>query len=179
MTPFFTKSGPLLCAIACGLSATSALAEAPQLRVTALGGLERTDSAPGTGAVDGAFYGGQIGADWKLGGLIVGVEADLGDSTAKAAITGNLARQGVFGSAAVRVALPLGDRARVFVRGGYAYHTVNYTTGPAFKGSGYTVGAGGELDLTGALFVRSEYRFNDFGQSVRGQQFLGGLGLRF
>ena len=54
MTPLFAKSGPLLLAIACGLTATSALAEAPQLRVTALGGLERTDSAPGIGAVDGA-----------------------------------------------------------------------------------------------------------------------------
>ena len=179
MTPFFAKSGPLLCAIGCGLTATSALAEAPQLRVTALGGLERTDSAPGTGAVDGAFYGGQIGADWKLGALLVGVEADLGDSTAKAAIPGNLARQGLFGSAAVRVALPLGDRARVFVRGGYAYHEVNYTTGPAFKGSGYTLGGGAEFDLSGPLFLRGEYRFNNYGQTVRGQQFLGGLGLRF
>lgn len=173
------RSFAIALAVGFSCSANSALAEAPQLRVTALGGIERTDSAPGSGAVDGAYYGGQIGADWKLGGLLLGVEADLGDSTASTALSGPRANQDLFASAAVRVAVPLGDRARVFVRGGYAYHDISYAVGPAFKGSGYTVGGGGEFDLTGPLFARAEYRFNDFGQNVRGQQFLGGLGLRF
>ena len=173
------KSLSLVFAAASALAALPAAADPPRLRATALGGLERTDSAPGTGAVNGVYYGGQIGADWDLGGLLVGIEGDLGDSTASAVIPGNRASQSLFGSAALRLALPLGDGARVFVRGGYAYHTINYTTGPAFKGSGTTLGGGGEVDLTAQLFVRGEYRFNNYGQTVRGQQLLGGIGLRF
>ena len=154
-------------------------AEAPIIRATALGGLERTDSAPGTGAVDGAYYGIQLGADWSLGPLLVGVEGDLGDSTASAALGTNRARQGLFASGAVRLALPVTSGARVFVRGGYAYHDVTYITGPAFHGSGFTGGGGAEIDLGRVMFVRAEYRYADYGNTVRGQQFLGGIGVKF
>ena len=161
------------------LAGTPAAAEAPRLRATVLGGLERTDSAPGTGAVDGVYYGVQLGADWDLGGLLVGVEGEVGDSTASAAITGNRARQGLFGNAAVRVAVPFTDHLRGFVRGGYAYHQIDYSTGPAFKGSGYTLGGGGEVDLSEHLFLRGEYRYSNYGSTVRGQQFLLGAGVKF
>ena len=161
------------------LTATPAAAEAPRLRATVLGGLERTDSAPGTGAVNGVYYGAQLGADWNLGGLLVGIEGELGDSTASAAILGNRARQNLFGNAAVRVAVPLTDNLRGFVRGGYAYHQIDYTTGAAFKGSGYTVGGGGEVDLGERLFLRGEYRYSNYGSTVRGQQFLAGVGIKF
>ena len=161
------------------LAATQAAAEPPRLRATVLGGLERTDSAPGTGAVEGVYYGVQLGADWNLGGLLVGIEGDIGDSSASAAIPGNRARQGLFGNAAVRVAVPFTDHLRGFVRGGYAYHQIDYTTGPAFKGSGYTVGGGGEVDLSAQLFLRGEYRYSNYGSTVRGQQFLLGAGIKF
>ena len=161
------------------VAGTPAAAEAPRLRAAVLGGLERTDSAPGTGAVDGVYYGVQLGADWNLGGLLVGIEGDVGDSSASAAITGNRARQGLFGTAAVRVAVPLTGHLRGFVRGGYAYHQIDYTTGPAFKGNGYTVGGGGELDLGERVFLRGEYRYSNYGRTVRGQQFLLGAGVKF
>ena len=171
--------------IALALTGTAAVvggqaaAEAPRLRATVLGGLDRTDSAPGTGAVGGVYYGVQLGADWALGGLLVGVEGDIGDSMASAAIPGNLARQGLFGSAAVRVAVPFTDHLRGFVRGGYAYHQIDYTTGPAFKSSGFTLGGGGEVDLGERLFLRGEYRYSNYGHTVRGQQFLLGAGVKF
>ena len=161
------------------LAATQVAAEPLRLRATVLGGLERTDSAPGTGATDGVYYGVQLGADWNLGGLLVGVEGEVGDSSASAAIPGNRARQGLFGNAAVRVAVSLTDHLRGFVRGGYAYHQIDYTTGPAFKGSGYTVGGGGEVDLSAQLFLRGEYRYSNYGSTVRGQQFLLGAGIKF
>lgn len=164
---------------AAALAGSSAAAEAPRLRATVLGGLERTDSAPGTGAVNGVYYGAQLGADWDIGGLLIGVEGELGDSSASAAIPGNRARQGLFGNAAVRVAVPLTDHLRGFVRGGYAYHQIDYSTGPAFKGSGYTVGGGGEIDLGERLFLRGEYRYSNYGSTVRGQQFLAGAGIKF
>jgi outer membrane immunogenic protein len=159
--------------------ATPALAEAPQLRGTVIGGLERTDSAPGSGAEDGVYYGVQLGADWDLGGIKAGVEADLGDSTANAPNGGNQANQSLFASAAVRLAVPVTGGTRVFVRGGYAYHKIDYATGPSFNGHGYTLGGGAEVDLGQSLFVRGEYRYSDYGQTVRGQHFLAGLGIKF
>jgi outer membrane immunogenic protein len=159
--------------------ATPAHAEAPQLRGTVIGGLERTDSAPGAGAVDGVYYGVQLGADWNLGGITTGVEAELGDSTATAPNFGNQANQSLFANAAVRVAVPVTGGARVFVRGGYAYHKIDYAVGSDFDGHGYTVGGGAEVDLGQSLFVRGEYRYSDYGQTVRGQHFVAGLGYRF
>jgi outer membrane immunogenic protein len=159
--------------------ASPAHAEGPQLRAAVIGGLERTDSAPGSGAEDGVYYGVQVGADWDLGGIKVGVEGDLGDSTANAPNGGNQANQSLFASAAVRLAVPVTDGARVFVRGGYAYHKIDYATGPSFDGHGFTAGGGAELDLGQSLFVRGEYRYADYGQTVRGQQFVAGLGIRF
>ncbi len=156
-----------------------ALAAPTGLRATALAGLERTDAAPGTGASNGFYYGGQLGYDWQLGPVIAGVEGDLGGSSASQLIAARRADQGVFASAAVRLAVPVTDGLRGFVRGGYAYHTVTYDTGRAFRGSGWTLGGGGEVDLTKRLFVRGEYRFNDYGKTVRGQQFLLGAGLHF
>jgi outer membrane immunogenic protein len=163
----------------CAVAGVQAAAETLRPRATVLGGLDRTDSAPGTGAVDGVYYGVQLGADWYLGGLLAGVEGEIGDSTASAAVPGNRARQGLFGNAAVRVAVPFTDHLRGFVRGGYAYHQIDYTTGPAFKGSGYTLGGGGEVDLGERLFLRGEYRYSNYGKIVRGQQFLLGAGVKF
>jgi len=160
-------------------SASPAFAGPTGLRATALAGLERTDAAPGSGASNGLYYGGQLGYDWQLGPVIAGVEGDLGGSSASQVIGTRRARQGLFASAAVRLAVPVTAGIRGFVRGGYAYHAVTYDTGRAFHGSGWTLGGGGEVDVTRRLFVRAEYRFSDYGQTVRGQQFLGGLGLRF
>lgn len=159
--------------------ASTAYASPTGLRATALAGLERTDAAPGTGASDGFFYGGQLGYDWQLGPVIAGVEGDVGGSTASQRIGARQAQQGVFASAALRVAVPLTRHLRAFARGGYAYHDVTYDAGRAFHGSGWTIGGGGEADLTSRVFLRGEYRFSDYGQTVRGQHFLLGAGLRF
>lgn len=161
------------------ISGASARAEPTGWRGTALAGVERTDAAPGAGASDGFFYGGQVGYDWQVGPILAGIEGDLGGSTARQDVGGRRARQGVFATAAVRVAVPLGTRLRAFARGGYAYHTVTYDTGSAFHGSGWTLGGGGEADLSDRLFVRGEYRYSDYGSAVRGQHFLLGAGIRF
>ena len=156
-----------------------ALAEPVGPRVTALAGMERTDAAPGAGASDGVYYGGQIGYDWHLGPVIAGMEGEVGESDASQIANGGSANQGLFASATVRVALPLSSTVRAFARGGYAYHEIDYAAAPAFRGNGWTVGAGGEADLTERLFIRGEYRFSDYGRAVRGQHFLLGAGVRF
>lgn len=158
---------------------TPAAAQPGGAHVAVVTGLERTDAASGTGARDGFYYGGQLGYDWDLGPVFAGVEGELGGSTARTVLGTDRARQGVFANAAVRLAVPVVKGVRVFARGGYAYHAIGYDTAPSFKGSGYVVGGGAEADLGKALFVRAEYRFSDYGDSVRGQHFLSSLGLRF
>lgn len=158
---------------------TATGAWAGETRITALAGLERTDAAPGSGAADGFYAGVQLGHDFDLGAVLVGVEGELGESTAASDLAGGRAEQGLFASGAVRVALPIGPGTRVFARGGVAYHRIENTVGPDFSGTGFTTGAGLEQDLGNRLLLRGEYRFSDYGSQVRGQHFLFGLGLRF
>ncbi|MFM5886306.1 MAG: outer membrane protein [Novosphingobium sp.] len=166
-------------ALSAGLTAVSpARAEDTGLRAAAVAGLERTDKASGAGADDGFYYGAQLGYDWDLGGVIAGVEGEVGGSTARGALGADRARQGVSANAAVRLAIPLREDMRVFARGGYAYHEIGYDAAPSFSGSGYTIGGGGEVDLGRDLYLRGEYRYSDYGSAVRGQHFLLGLGLK-
>lgn len=165
--------------VAAVLAPTAAQAETPQVRVAVVGGLERTDSAPGSGARDGFYYGVQVGADWDLGIVQAGIEGELGDSSAQDTTLPGQPKQGLFGNAAVRLAVPVTGGTRVFVRGGYAYHKIDNATGADFTGHGYVIGGGAEVDLAPSLFLRGEYRFSDYGQAVRGQHFVAGVGLRF
>lgn len=148
-------------------------------RIAVLAGLDRTDAAPGAGASDGAFYGGQIGYDLALDPVIIGVEADLGGSTATQAVGAVRSEQGVFATAAVRVGAPIGERLLPFARVGYAYHEVGRSGAADLSSSGFTAGAGAEYGFGERLFLRGEYRYSDYGDRLRGQQFLAGLGLRF
>lgn len=156
-----------------------ALAGPDGLRATAIAGLERTDSAPGAGAQNGVYYGVQIGADWSLGGAFAGVEGEIGESTARDLSLPGQPRQAEFGNLAVRLGVPVTGGTRAFVRGGYAYHRIDNAVGADFNGHGYVIGGGVEADLAANLFARAEYRYSDYGSTVRGQQFLGGIGVRF
>lgn len=149
------------------------------VRVTAIGGLERTDSGPGAGAEDGFYYGAQVGKDWAVGGVLLGLEGEVGGSTAEGTYLLDPARQGLFANAAVRLAIPVTGSTRVFARGGVAHHRIDYATRTDFSGTGYTLGGGIEQDLGSQVFVRGEYRYSDYGSQVRGQHFVGGIGLKF
>lgn len=160
-------------------NAAPALADAPQLRGGIVAGLERTDTGPAAGARDGFYYGVNLGADWRLGPITAGVEGELGESSAQAADLPGQPAQGLYANAVVRLAVPITGGARVFARGGYAYHRIGRSAAPDFNGHGYVIGAGAEVDLVGNLALRGEYRFSDYGQTVRGQHFVAGLSLRF
>lgn len=148
-------------------------------RVAVLGGLDRTDGAAGSGAASGAYYAVLTGYDWRLGPLIAGVEGDVGGSTARQSIDERRATQGVFATAAVRAGFHVAGRVNGFARAGYAYHRVGYDRGSDFTGHGFTAGGGTEIDLSRQMFARVEYRYSDYGEALRGQQLLGGLGWRF
>lgn len=166
-------------ALAAALGAAPALADSPELHGGIVAGLERTDTGPAAGARDGFYYGVNLGADWRLGPVIVGVEGELGESNARAADLPGQPAQGLYANAVVRLAVPVTGGTRIFARGGYAYHRIERTAAPDFDGHGYVIGAGAEVDLVGNVALRGEYRFSDYGQTVRGQHFVAGLSLRF
>ncbi len=167
-------------AILIALSAPAAGAEPfAGPRVALLGGLDRTDAAPGAGASDGFFYGGQLGYDVALDSFVLGAEADVGASTANGRVGAVRSEQGVFATAAVRVGLPIGSGLLPFARAGYAYNEVDRSGAADLSSSGYTAGAGLEYAAGERLFLRGEYRYSDYGDRLRGQQFLLGTGLRF
>lgn len=166
-------------ALAGGLGAAPALADSPELHGGIVAGLERTDTGPAAGARDGFYYGVNLGADWRLGPITAGVEGELGESNARAADLPGQPAQGLYANAVVRLAVPVPGGTRIFARGGYAYHRIERTAAPDFDGHGYVIGAGAEVDLIGNVALRGEYRFSDYGQTVRGQHFVAGLSLRF
>lgn len=166
-------------ALAAALGATPALADSPELHGRIVAGLERTDTGPGAGARNGFYYGVNLGADWTLGPIKAGVEGELGESSARASDLPGQPAQGLFANAVVRLTVPVTGGARVFARGGYAYHRIDRTAAPDFDGHGYVVGAGAEVDLFDNVSLRGEYRFSDYGQAVRGQHFVAGLSYRF
>lgn len=148
-------------------------------RVAVLAGLDRTDAAPGAGASDGFFYSGQLGFDITVDPVIVGVEADVAGSTATGRVGAVRSEQGIFATAALRVGVPIGERLLPFVRAGYAYHEVRRSGASDLSSSGFTAGAGVEYGVSERLFLRGEYRYADYGDRLRGQQFLAGFGVRF
>lgn len=170
-------------ALAAALVATAfagpAEADAPEYHGGLVAGLERTDTGPGAGARDGFYYGINGGADWHLGPVLAGLEGELGESSARAANLPGQPAQGVFANAVARLSVPVTGRTRIFVRGGYAYHRIERSAAADFDGHGYVIGGGAEVDLFGNLSLRGEYRFSDYGQTVRGQHFVTGLNLRF
>jgi outer membrane immunogenic protein len=132
-----------------------------------------------SGAKDGVVFSAVGGYDANLGSAIVGVEAELGGSSAKdreaniytAGDSGEVkaARDIYFGARAGLLATP---ETLVYVKGGYVNGriNINYTSptpGNSFSAGssvdGFRVGAGVEQAF-GPFKARFEYRYSDYGQ---------------
>ncbi|MCJ2185368.1 outer membrane protein [Novosphingobium beihaiensis] len=148
-------------------------------RAGVIAGYDRTDLAPGAGPQGGGLYGLQLGYDWNLGGVVLGVEADLAGSTADTDLPALRSDAQRYATVAARAGFEPLYGVLLFARGGVAHARVDIDPGADFDGSGFTVGGGAELALSGRLYLRSEYRYSDYGDRLRGQQVLGGVGLRF
>lgn len=132
-----------------------------------------TDSA----SKDGLAYGAVFGFDARLGGGLIGIEAEISGSTAKerasdvfvAGDSANLhAARDLY--AGVRGGLLATPATLVYVKGGYVNGRANvsYTSGSTTttEGSsvdGWRVGAGIEQAF-GPFKARLEYRYADYGQ---------------
>ena len=148
-------------------------------RAEALTGYDKVNTnSNGLGSPDGVIYGIGLGYDLRAGNAVVGVEAELADSTASRNVTGgdvDAARDIYIGA---RVGVPIGTNLLAYAKAGYTNARVNT---PTFRenGDGLRVGGGLEYDLGNKLFVKAEYRYSNYEQDIERHQAVAGLDIRF
>ena len=128
-------------------------------------------------SIDGLVYGAAIGYDYAVNNIVLGVEADLTDSTAKTEFD-NGDFEG-FGLGDVetgrdiyvgaRVGYIVNPGVLVYAKGGYTNARYNISStfdGDDFRQSidtdGYRVGAGAEYALGTNTFAKVEYRYSNY-----------------
>lgn len=128
-------------------------------------------------SIDGFLYGIGAGYDFDLGGIVVGAEAELTDSTAKSGFDrgsfediglGNVrTNRDIYLGA--RVGARMGPQMLLYAKGGYtnAKFDVDGWAGPRrydhnIKADGWRIGAGAEYAMTEQMFVKLEYRYSNY-----------------
>ena len=135
------------------------------------------DSSGGTSTnLNGVIGGGQIGYNWQMNNLVLGLETDFQGSGQKATGTGVgfslTERIRYFGTVRARLGYAW-DRTLLYVTGGYAYTNIGgdltvgaFTTSTNTTKSGYTVGAGLEYAFAGPWSAKAEYLYVDSGTTT-------------
>jgi outer membrane immunogenic protein len=114
---------------------------------------------------DDAFaYGAEVGYDWNMNGVVLGVSAEVGDTDQTGRELGATARIGGV----------VGKKALIYGLGGYTN-----LNAAGFNFEGIQVGAGVELALGKQAFVKYEHRYSNFDSGLEFHQNLVGVGLRF
>lgn len=145
--------------------------------VSVVAGWDQTDIGPSLPAREGLLYGLAAGYDWAAGPVRLGVEAEVNESSAEGTIGAVPQRVGRSLYLGGRFGVPIVGKALLYAKGGYANGRFS---GPApYTGNGWRIGGGGELALTGQLFLRAEFRYSDYGRVARGQQAAAFIGWRF
>ncbi|WP_294352983.1 outer membrane beta-barrel protein [uncultured Sphingomonas sp.] len=170
-------------------------------RVEALGGYDNLqDGGDGSSeGRDGFVYGVGLGYDVQAGGVVLGAEGEITDSTTRArsynAITAgdrfsiNAGRDLYLGG---RVGYVISPQAMIYAKGGYTNARVEsrYDVGTTtFRDhtnlDGFRVGAGLEYNLTPTAYVKGEYRYSHYGDvdgydiDADRHQLMAGVGIRF
>jgi outer membrane immunogenic protein len=139
-------------------------------------------------------FGGGAFAGYNLqnGGIVYGLDGDLGLSRAKGTAGGVTAKQGFDGALRARLGYDLGP-VMVYGAAGGAFTRATATAGAVSDTKthlGFTVGAGADIKVTDNLFARAEYRYNAFGSksyalpaatsvNLRENEVRFGLGVKF
>jgi outer membrane immunogenic protein len=143
--------------------------------------------ADGADSSGGLLYGLNAGYDFALGGVILGVEGEIADSTTKDRYAGGRTETDRDFYVGARIGVPLSDRALAYGKIGYtnARFEAEYSGGEAgtvrdhLNADGVRLGAGLEYKLSDALFAKGEYRYSNYEQGLSRHQFVAGLGIRF
>lgn len=129
---------------------------------------------------EGVLYGGAIGYDFDLGGFVVGVDAELTDSTADVEDEGLDTEDAGVGRVdagrdiylGARIGARIGSNALAYVKGGYtnARYDVLANDGVTelqtdLDTDGYRIGAGLEYAMTERTFAKIEYRYSNYSEA--------------
>lgn len=127
--------------------------------------------------VDGFLYGVDVGYDFSIGGAVVGVEAELSDSTGK--VKANTSDPNFFGFGEVGTGrdIYVGARAGVlatpstliYAKGGYTNTKLNVLASDGttelrqnYKLDGWRAGAGVEQAIGSNTYAKLEYRYSNY-----------------
>jgi len=125
----------------------------------------------------GLLYGVGVGYDVDLGGVVVGAEAELTDSTAKTGFQdGQFAGFGVGNVKAnrdiyvgARVGAKVSPQTLVYVKGGYTnakFDVRSFDGTTTFRddldADGFRIGAGAEYAISRNTFAKLEYRYSNY-----------------
>lgn len=146
--------------------------------VAAMAGYDkvRIDTPIGAGSDDDILFGGVVGFDKNINGLVLGVEGEYSDSNVKESVNDVLAfgdraslKTGRDLYAGIRIGGEVAPGIMLYAKGGYTNAKVkaSYDDGiDVVRGSdeldGYRLGAGVETTFRG-LLGRLEYRYSDYG----------------
>ncbi|MEN2786871.1 outer membrane protein [Sphingomonas qilianensis] len=167
-------------------------------RVEAIAGYDHLGGENGS---DGVVYGGQIGYDAQVGGVILGVEGELTGATTKSDDANVLAAGDRFRVkagrdlyAGARLGYAISPVAMIYAKAGYTNAQIEsrYTAGVVTirdkeDAEGYRLGAGLEYKMSGNAYVKAEYRYSNYNNLDGGDvdidldrhQVLAGVGVRF
>ena len=127
---------------------------------------------------DGVVYGIGAGYDFAAGGVVLGVEAEASDSTAKVKLVGPdlVAARDLYA----------GGRIGTVVGNGLLYGKVGYTNARTkvkglggANGDGVRAGLGYELPFGSQTFAKVEYRYSNYEAGISRNQVVAGFGVRF
>lgn len=156
--------------------------------VAAVGGWDRMQADHHH--ANGFAYGAAGGYDFTSGNIRVGPEFEVTGSTEKGCSTYQAttycAKAGRDFFVGGRIGVVASPKALVYLTGGYtnARYTGSISQGPTRVAndddhSGGRIGAGLEYAVTPHLFMRTEYRYSRYSDSIARNQVIGGIGYRF
>lgn len=170
-------------------------------RAEVITGWDRVDdsSTPGADATDGVVYGGAVGYDFQVGQAVIGFEGEATGATTRQRATSVIVPGDAFRVKAGRdlyvggrVGFVVGERALIYAKGGYTNAQVDtrYVSGATTIDDketldGWRLGAGAEVNLSGNVYVKGEYRYSNYTEASGGSidldrhQVVGGVGIRF
>jgi outer membrane immunogenic protein len=192
-------------ALGLGLAAPAFAQESGQapftgVRVEALAGYDHlSDRNADTSGKDGFAYGGAVGYDARVGGVVLGVDGEIMGATTRARgndvlTAGDSLRVGAGRDLYVggRLGYVVTPRTMIYAKAGYTNARIDtdYSVGTAriedhTDLDGYRVGAGVEYNVTPKAYVKAEYRFSHYGNAAGydidadRNQVLAGVGFRF
>ncbi|MEG3144399.1 outer membrane beta-barrel protein [Sphingomonas sp. RT2P30] len=140
-------------------------------------GSTQSSSISDRNAAEGLTYGGDVGYDVALGGIVLGAEGEVSGSTAK--VSNNPVAAASLGYGRVKAGrdLYLGARAGiragrntlVYAKGGYSNQRLDLTanngtttTAQHFNLDGWRVGAGVEQSIGRNTYAKIEYRYSNY-----------------